>query len=341
MSARTSLVLADVAWARPDNLGQVVDAILGYSGPAFPGIDWIRHWGKPFLLGFESSTTRAYAGGDAGAEDARQLIDVARTLPGYVESGCGLWWCSADSPSTPAWALPGCTEYGRRFVLECLTADWRPTITLPYGNRAASSAGVTGAIAAGVTSAMWGVGTWDFNEGRGAYQLPDDSDAAVLQSANTPGPADGTDYDALYRPLEELGFYGGPIAAPIPRGRPEMFVGLKQRGTSNVYDAAWVDGGVVIRWFDADELAPLGFLQVPKPALDFAEREPKCRIEVVSEWDAIEQRTAATRVKPGTLTLTNAQLEELGAKIAGAVTLDPTSIGTAVTHAVGAALVNG
>ncbi len=332
MSARTSLVLADVAWARPENLGAVVDGILGYSGPAFPGLDWIRHWGKPFLLGFESSTTRAYAGGDAGAEDARQLISVARTLPGYIENNCGAWWCSADSPNTPGWAVPGCTEYARRFVLECIGIGWRPTIGLPYGNRDASSAGVAGAIAAGIGSGMWGVGTWNFGEGGGAFQLPSDSDAVILQSGNTPGPADGTDYDALYRPLEELGFYGGPIATtPAVTTQPlEEHMELVTVPTpfgGRIARLVLGSGRVIGEWTSSgpdDEI-----FGTPKAAADAVPKGVPIRHinDVAVAGAFIAASDAAT--KGAAVTLTDDQITKLGTQIAAGVTvpaIDPAEL---------------
>lgn len=211
MTALLSDRWGDIAWARPPSVDPFVGMSI-YSGPAFPGLDWIRRWNVPVLLGYEGTEERAYAGGDAGAEDARQLIGIAHTLPGYIESGCGFWMCAADRPSTPSWALPNITEYFHRAALELLAVGWIPARGLGYGNRDASLAATDGIVAAGIPGDEWGVGTWGGGEGRGANQLPGDSDAALLQSGNTPGLVDGTDTNGMYQPLEYFGAYGGPRA---------------------------------------------------------------------------------------------------------------------------------
>lgn len=228
MTARLPLLCGDVAWgARGLSMGPY-DLVNGYSGPAFPGLDQIHAWGKPFLLGFESATTRAYAGGDAGAVDAQELIGVARTLPGYLEAHCGFWMCAADANSTPAWALGNITDYFRRASLEILSAGWVPARGFGYGNRDAAMAATDGIVAAGLPGDEWGVGTWGYGEGGGTNQLPGDSDAALVQSGNTPGLVDGTDLNAMYQPLDYFGAYGGPAAdvpsAPTAPPEDEMLI---------------------------------------------------------------------------------------------------------------------
>lgn len=215
MNARTPLIAADVAWGAR-GIGIPAELILGYSGPAYAGLDQIRAWAKPFLLGYESTTTRSYAGGDAGQADIEQLISVARTIPGYLKGGCGFWMCAADETSTPAWAWPGITDYFRRATARYLAEIGQPPAVPPYGNRDAVAAAHAGIVAGGGIPLDWGVGTWGYGEGRGANQPPDVSDAAMLQSGNTPGPAEGTDLDWLYVPLERFRAWGGPTPAPSP-----------------------------------------------------------------------------------------------------------------------------
>lgn len=205
MSELTGKTGADVAWARPADIP--ADVILNYSGPAFAGLEQIRAWGKPYLLGFESTTTRAYAGYDAGVVDAQQLRGVAATIPGYLESSCGAWYCAADERSTPAWALGGITDYGRAF-----RDVFGPTVPLiGYGNPDARRAAAAGS---GAPFLPWGIGTWGEGEGGYPNQPPASSECALVQSGNTAGPAPGTDLNWLYQPLELFRAYGGPAGAP-------------------------------------------------------------------------------------------------------------------------------
>lgn len=212
MTAFTGGIACDIAWARP---ATIPCPIINYSGPAFAGVEQLAAWGQPYMVGFESATTRAYAGGDAGAEDARALLDVLRTIPGYLEGNHSTWMCAADANSTPAWALPGVTDYFARAADEFLAVGYRPHITFGYGNPEASRAARAGIATRGLRGERWGIGTWREGEGYGANTPPAASTAAMLQSGNTPGPADGTDLDWLYLPLEELGFYGGPAGGAL------------------------------------------------------------------------------------------------------------------------------
>lgn len=207
MAARTGQTGADVAWARPPVIP--ADLILGYSGPARPTVEQINAWGKPFLLGFESATTRAYAGWDAGIADAQWHESRAREL-GYPPE-CGTWVCAADTPSTPAVFWPAIRDY---------FAAWRSVIgptrpLLAYGNRDA----VREALAGGATLA-WGVGTWGYGETSWGAP-PAESDAHLIQSGNNPGPAEGTDLNWCYAPLEVFGAWHGPTATiPAPPSEP-------------------------------------------------------------------------------------------------------------------------
>lgn len=247
MTVRTGEVAADVAWGRPGSIP--ADLILGYSGPAFPGVAWIQAWGKPFLLGYESTTTRAYAGGDAGAQDADQWVSVARSIPGYLEGRCGFWICCADANSTPAWALPNITEYARRFTVRVVAEVGVPVPGLGYGNPDASAAGAAGITAGGAFGMRWGVGTWGEGEGANPGRPPADSDAALIQSGNTPGPADGTDLDWLYQPLSTFAAFGGPASTPIPHPQEAfpMIVLVQNDGMFVKAGAYYTNGVDVLR----------------------------------------------------------------------------------------------
>lgn len=215
MTAQLTERWGDIAWARPWSVAPYVGMSI-YSGPAFPGLEWIRRWNVPVILGYESTEERAYSGEAGGRVDARQLISVARTLPGYVEAGCSFWMCAADRSRTPAWALPQITGYFRVATLEILDSGWAPARGFGYGNRDAALAATDGIVAAGVAGDEWGVGTWLYGEGSWPNALPAESDAALLQSGNTPGLVDGTDCNAMYQPLSYFAAYGGPAAEPEP-----------------------------------------------------------------------------------------------------------------------------
>ncbi len=213
MGYRYPGTVADVAWARPAVIPD--DLIMNYSGPAFCGLDQVKAWGKPYLLGYESSTTRAYAGGGAAIPDAQQLLGVARTLPGYIESGCGFWFCAADTPNSPDHVLGWIREYGAEFARQ-IHAVCGVVPILAYGNRAAASAACAGIADAGGRPYPWGVGTWGYGEGGAPNSGPSESDAALVQSGNTPGRAEGTDLNWRYVDLAELRPYGLDVAAAPP-----------------------------------------------------------------------------------------------------------------------------
>ena len=223
MSARTGELAADVAWARPPAIP--VALICGYNGSARPSAEQVAAWGRPFLCGFESDVVRSYAGGDAGEADAAFSCRSFDEL-GYPRE-CGSWVCAADASSTPAQYLANVTEYGRRYALRMI-AGGRPGPLLAYGNPAAVEAMVAGFRAAGVTGLRWGVGTWGYGEGRGPNQPPAEADVELLQSGNTPGPADGTDLDWLYAPVDVFRAWGGPAPSePVTPSRkkpPKMWI---------------------------------------------------------------------------------------------------------------------
>lgn len=209
MNTRTGELAADVAWARPASIP--VALILGYNGAARPTMAQVAAWGRPFLCGFESATTRAYAGGDAGEADAAFSCSSFDEL-GYPRE-CGSWVCAADSPSTPAQFLPNVREYGRRYALRQI-AGGRSGPIAAYGNPAAVEALCAGIRDAGLVALRWGVGTWGYGEGRGPNMPPDDADCELMQSGNTPGPAEGTDLNWLYAPVSAFAPLGGPAAPP-------------------------------------------------------------------------------------------------------------------------------
>lgn len=275
MTVRTGEIAADVAWARPPVIPAAL--ILGYSGPAFAGLGQIQSWGKPFLLGYESITTRAYSGTDGGIADAQQLISVARTIPGYVEGNCGLWFCAADENSTPAWALSFITEYAAAFTATVRAVGWYPQVELPYGNPEAFNAALAGIAQAGGTGGAWGVGTWRCGEGGGPNQPPADSDAWLLQSGNTPGPADGTDLDWLYVPLDKFGAWGGPAPTPLIALEDNMNIIISP---SHCFS---IQGSVKLRDFVGDR----SFLGLPADAIDYSHSTtPNIAFAPVTDFEA-------------------------------------------------------
>lgn len=222
MGARQPEIVADVAWGAR---GVPIPAhgLRVYSGPAWPGMGQLDAWGVPWEVGYESVTTRAYAGHDAGWVDAGQLIGRLRAeCPAYIEQGCSVWFCAADASSTPAWALGQITGYAQGFAARCDAEGFHPATIDPYGNRDAVYAARAG-LPPGRCN-LWGVGTWGFGEGGGAYLMPASSDAAVLQSGNTPGPAPDTDYNAVYVPFADLHLMGGPEPVPVPKGSPMLIL---------------------------------------------------------------------------------------------------------------------
>lgn len=215
MNTRTGELACDVAFQSNTIPTPAVALILGYNGAARPTVETIARWARPVLLGFESDVIRSYAGGDAGDADAAfscQSFDEV----GYPRD-CGSWVCAADASSTPAQYLPNITEYGRRYALR-MAAGGRSGPILAYGNPAAVEALCAGVRAAGLTALRWKVGTWGVGEGGGPNMAPDQADAELVQSGNTPGPVPDTDLDWLYAPVSMFAAMGGPAAAtPTPK----------------------------------------------------------------------------------------------------------------------------
>lgn len=209
MNDRTGEIAADVAWSRPAAIPAAL--ILGYNGAARADRAQVDAWGRPFLMGFESATTRSYAGGDAGEADAafscRSFDEVGYPLE------CGSWVCAADSSSTPGQFLANIEEYGYRYALRMIAGGRTGPITA-YGNPDAVEAMCRGIRRAGLLAIRWGVGTWGYGEGRGANQPPNEADAELVQSGNTPGPAEGTDHNWLYADVATFAAWGGPAPAP-------------------------------------------------------------------------------------------------------------------------------
>lgn len=223
MNTRTGELAADVAWARPG--GIPVALIAGYNGPARPTVEQIKAWDRPFLCGFESDVVRSYAGGAAGE------VDAAFSCRSFDELGyprdCGSWVCAADASSTPAQYLANIEEYGYRYALRMMIGGRFGPI-LVYGNPDAVEALCRGIRRTGLVALRWGVGTWGYGEGRGPDQPPNEADVELLQSGNTPGPAEGTDLDWLYASLEVFHAWGGPTTptpvTPTRKKLPTMFI---------------------------------------------------------------------------------------------------------------------
>ncbi len=293
MNTLTGEVAHDVAWSRPPAIPGAL--ILGYNGSARATREQVEAWAKPFLMGFESSTTRAYAGGDAGDADAGFSCSSFDEV-GYPRE-CGSWFCAADTPSTPAQFLGNIEEYAYRYALRMIDGG-RSGPLAAYGNPAAVDAACRGITRAGLVALRWKVGTWGMGEGGGPNQPPAEADAELVQSGNTPGQAEGTDLNWLYVLTAVFCAWFGPTTSapdPIPM-EDDMLVGLKARpgGVANDFDAFLVDGGVIIRTFAGDQ-APLGFLTVPEDAADYcADRKVKPLELNGIEWALIEKRTTAT-----------------------------------------------
>lgn len=274
MSALTDDRALDIAWARP---ASIPCPLINYSGPAFAGLEQLLAWGQPFIIGFESSTTRAYAGYAEGRVDARALLDVLRTIPDYLSGNYSTWMCAADANSTPAWALPGVQDYFAGAADEFLAIGYRPKITFGYGNPEASAAAVAGVNGRGLRGERWGIGTWREGEGGGPNQPPAVSTAAMLQSGNTPGPAEGTDLDWLYLPIAQLGFNNGPSSPTPARSETDMDIcwGKNMNGDTQTWLA---NGSVASHQFTG---AP-GAYGIPQDALDYHAANPTVEIRLVS-----------------------------------------------------------
>jgi hypothetical protein len=141
----------------------------------------------------------------------------------------------------------------------------------------------------------WRVETW----------YPNDFGAMdIEQLANTRDPAmpnvDPGEYDTdlLFTDIPMWGpngttTIGGIPPTPVKKETSDMFIGAKQRGTSTAFDAAWIDGGFVIRWLDGSNQQPWAYgATLPQAAFDLA-TQLDIKVEILSqqEWEAIEGRT--------------------------------------------------
>jgi hypothetical protein len=281
----------DHAWSYPSVLEfqryQADDA--SYTGAARAErsyYDALRAAGIDIMMIQETTSERSQQGYNAGLYD----VDFARRRSrevGHPDSAPIAYAVSDGSRDNPTWNGNLIADYGEA------VAQREPGPFVFYGNRYAVDAACSGAARVPGNRCMnlnggWIPRTWNFDPNR-------DTAAQEIGGA----PVAGTDVNSVYRPIFDA--QPGPVPVPISTGRPEMFVGLKERpgGTANDFDAAWVDGGVVIRWFGGD-MGAIGYLSVPQSAIDFVKREPLCRLEVVrdSEWEPIERRTKVTQGLP-------------------------------------------
>lgn len=328
MNARTGELAHDVAWARPPAIPGAL--ILGYNGAARPTKAEIDAWGRPFLCGFESATTRSYAGGDAGWADGEFSVRSFAELGYPIE--CGSWVCAADSPSTPAQFLPNVEAYGLNYARRLIAAG-RLGPLLVYGNPDAVEALCRGVRAAGLVALRWGVGTWGYGEGGGANMPPAQADAELVQSGNTPGQADGTDLNWLYAAVAVFGAWGGPpLTSTI-----ELYL---EDGMTLFYTGPDKDNAD--QWYrDAD-----GLLVKIDPLLAIAcgAWDPKVQKVYLGGWlgavswnkNTLDAWTALGVNEP--IQLTDEQIAKLGAEVAKGVKA-PTA--GDLVQALGDALVNG
>lgn len=333
MNARTGEIAHDVAWARPPGIPGVL--ILGYNGAARATKAQIDAWGRPFLCGFESSTTRAYAGGPAGWEDGGFTVRSFGEL-GYPRE-CGSWLCAADANATPAQFLGNIEEYGFNYALR-LIADGRNGPILCYGNPDAVEALARGIRRAGLVALRWGVGTWGYGEGGGPNMPPAEADAELVQSGNTPGQAEGTDLNWLYASVAVFGAWGGPpLTTPI---EPYLEDGMTLYFTDHGGD------GNVEHWYrDTDGLLVEIDNQTAVRCGAFDPKVQKVNVgggvlavvawnqATIAAWDALGVNEA--------IQLTDAQIAKLGKAVADAMPKVDGPTAGEVVHALGEALVNG
>lgn len=296
MNAITGELALDVAFTKFSGEAPVA-LVVSYNGPALPTREQAAEWNRPLLLGFESDTTRAYAGGDAGERDSAFSCGVFDSW-GYPRD-CGSWVCAADTPNTSAQFLPNIEEYAFRYAVRQLTGG-RFGPLAGYGNPEAVEAFCRGVRRAGFVGLRWGVGTWRYGETRDG-QPPAVCDVEMLQSGNNPGPRPATDLDWLYAQVAVFAPMGGPAPTPIFQGDDMPYVGLKKRADGHTFDAWLVDGGVTTRNFAGDQTpwGPFG-LSIPADALAFLNDRPGSKaVEYVGlEWALIEQRTKVSLVDP-------------------------------------------
>lgn len=242
---------------------------LPYTGSARPSADWFAQMsavGLPVRCMIqETVSTRSQSGYQAGVLDCQFAESRAREVNPDVQS---IAVVVSDGSYSDAWDASG---YGQ---------GWASVATLqffPYG-----ALGVTSTFLAGAKTSPLSIdGEW----------VPETWGTGRLMSQVVgPSPVPDSDLNHVH-----ADYTGG--STPSPKELPEMFVGLKQTG-GNVYAAAWVDGGQIIRWFGGAN-SPFGFLQVPKDAVDFANRQAlKPEVLTAGEWAPIEKRTAASQVTP-------------------------------------------
>lgn len=339
MNVRTGELALDVAFQQFDGPPPVA-LVCSYNGAALPPKARVDGWQRATLLGFESSTTRSYAGGDAGETDSAFSASVFDAW-GYPRE-CGSWVCAADAPSTDPVFLPNCEDYGYRYALRQLAAG-RSGPILVYGNPAAVEAVCRGIRRAGLVALRWGVGTWGYGEGRGADQPPSSADCELLQSGNTPGPIAATDLDWLYAPVNVFAAYNGPASstpnpAPPPvEGDMELLI-FPHPVVGGAHFARLVDGKlrrvspVDHDWASTgpdDEL-----FGVPKQAVDAlgVSLAAKLRVDLVGQVaiDVFEASNAATAAGGGSggaaaWVPTPEQLTALGAAITPHIKVTVTS----------------
>jgi hypothetical protein len=225
--------------------------------------------------------------------------------------------CAADASSTDAFYVSNITQYfaAWRSVLGASRVIWA------YGNPTA----VEAAIAGGATI-RWGVGTWGYGEGGGPYQMPTSSGADILQSGNTPGPADGTDYNALYAPLSTFAAWGGPSPTPPvvdSQEGSEMEVAVGPTFPSG-HLAIVVDnaGDEVARW-QSDGTAATETYGIPNQVTTVPKGTPVrifSDVTLFGSWlKAHDAHQKLINTPQSAVTLTDAQLAKIAAAVKPAV----------------------
>lgn len=264
--------------------------VLVYCGPARPSVPWLHEMvdnGVAVIFIFESSTTRAFAGYDAGVADAKYTLSRVREV-GYPDE-CGIAVCAADTPNVS----------GYEGQIAAYFQGWEsvtgPRIKISYGSIVANNA-----AASGGAEGPWGVGTWGYGEASWANARPSDPRGAwLIQSGNTPGPLPDTDLNWLYVPLSQLQPWGGSTAAPTPKENSNMLVGLRKR-PDGAYDASIIDGGIAIHAFTGP-MAVWGYVTAPADAQQFSVDTGTHPFGFNDlEWVVIDARTKASVVMPST-----------------------------------------
>lgn len=296
MNARTGEIALDVAFTKFGGEAPVA-LVLSYNGPALPTREQAAEWNRPLLLGFESSTTRAYAGGDAGETDSG-FSCFAFDQWGYPRD-CGSWCCAADTPNTSPQFVPNIEEYGYRYALRQIVGGRLGPITW-YGNPTAVEAACAGTRRAGLVAIRWGVGTWGYGES-GSGAPPAESNCELLQSGNNPGPRPATDLDWLYAPVALFRAMGGPAGGGAPAAPANRGSSMEIVHYNNPFGLTAVltdDGLELQRWNVPPEQNTLG---VPQPAWDWWQAGGRGSVDVIQldgatalRWEAnLKLRTDA------------------------------------------------